>query len=250
MKKILHYIGLVIAALAILSIIAAVIFYIANSDLRAIEQRDREDSAYKKVAAEKKDKEQDKKSDKKDKQKKDTQQDKQKSDSKDNQSKDNKKKDKQQEEEEVTFKESAKYTPESLAEIIGDLEKYSTRYFEIGEEKCLNYWFAGKKIEDEDRYDECNYYLFEDKKSAKKAFNYMKEYWISNETDSGNTFIRGWEEGVCDASVEIFIYHTNNMIITAEVQVVSEWATPVDSDESYDAPVANYERIDFIKSHF
>jgi len=107
--------------------------------------------------------------------------------------------------------------------------------------------YAPKKTDDDLYYDECNYYMFMDNDSAQKAFEYMKENWIQDETDAGKKYIRGWEAGVCDASVEIYIYITNNMIITTEVQVVSEWS--VDSPD-YAPPTNHQERVDFINKHF
>ena len=86
-----------------------------------------------------------------------------------------------------------KYTTESLAAQIGSLEKYSSREFRIGNEKCLDIWFAGTKTNDDLYYDECNYYIFKSKSSAGKAFNYIKKNWIDRETDSGTDFVQGWE---------------------------------------------------------
>ena len=144
-----------------------------------------------------------------------------------------------------------KYTTESLAAQIGSLEKYSSREFRIGNEKCLDIWFAGTKTNDDLYYDECNYYIFKSKSSAGKAFNYIKKNWIDRETDSGTDFVQGWENAD-DASVELYIHLSENMIITAYVQVISEWGLPVEDDGGTShSPSRTYqERIDFIKKNF
>lgn len=145
-----------------------------------------------------------------------------------------------------------KYTLETLGEKIGDIEKYSSRETEIGKMKCLDIWFPGVKTDDDLYYDECNYYIFKNNYSARKAFNYMKRNWIGKETDSGKNNVQGWEKGVDDASVEIYIQITQNMIITTEVQVTSEW-TYFDSEDmetEYSSPSIHLGRVEFIKKNF
>lgn len=145
-----------------------------------------------------------------------------------------------------------KYTPETLSSKIVYDEKYTTRDFKIGDIECQSIRFSGKNTNNDLYYDKCNYYIFKNNKASQKAFNYMNDKWIESETDSGKNFVQGWEADVCDASVEIFIYLTENMIITTEVQVVSEWAMPEDdTDDPFYAPPTNHkERVDYIKSHY
>ena len=77
----------------------------------------------------------------------------------------------------------------------------------------------------------------------------MKKNWIERETDHGKNYIQGWEADVLDAEVEIFVYQSENMIITAELQVSSSWREP-ENGEDGNSSVGFYYRKDFIKNNF
>lgn len=144
------------------------------------------------------------------------------------------------------------YSFNTLENKIGNFDKYSSRDFTIGKEDCVNYWYAGPKINNGIFYDECDYYIFDNNRSASKAFDFMKKNWIDNETDSGNNYVQGWEKGVCDASLEIYIHLTENMIITTYVQETVEWGTPDDIDAQTESETSkiNMNSVDFIKNNF
>ena len=143
-----------------------------------------------------------------------------------------------------------KYNKAYLQEIIETDKVMSERQFDMCGYECMDYWYTSRNNDDDDVcYDEFSYYVFEDEKTAKKAFKKCKESWIDRETDSGDNYVQGWEGGVCDAEVEIFIYQTDNMIITTELLVISAWAVGPEDEAAY-APVNHYYRKDFIMSHF
>lgn len=144
----------------------------------------------------------------------------------------------------------AVYTLDTLGAKIENIGEYSSRNFKIGNENSLNLWYAGVKTDDDLFYDECDYYIFDNNRSASKAFKYMKKNWIDTETDSGTDFVHGWEKGVSDASVEIYIQLAENMIIITHVQVTSEWGTHEGEDETDTSAKTNPKRIDFIKNNF
>ncbi len=232
MKKILDKLMLLGIAIAILVAVVGVAWYIATSDLREIEKRNKADPVYQKAMAEIAEKEK-------------TEKEKQAKLDKIN-------KEIQEEERAVAdFEKSVKgkYTKEYLQRMISSDRKMADRLISIGAYDCMNYWYASHDWDDDLCYDELSYYVFKNERCAKKAFNTLKKSWIDRETDSGPNYIQGWEGGVLDAEVEAFIYQTDNMIITAELQVVSSWAEPVDEGDSNSA-VNFYYRRSFIEDNF
>ena len=239
MKKVLYIIidklKLLGIALGIFAIFIGVVWFIGSAPLREAERQNKADPVYQKVMAEiaekdKADKERQKKLDKLDAEKQ------------------------EKEKAKADFEESikGKYTKEYLSKKIVTDRKMAERLVSMGGYDCMNYWYASHNWDDELCYDELSYYVFKDKKSAQIAFESMKESWIEAETDSGKNYIQGWEKDVMDAEVETFIYHTDNMIITAELQVVSGWAEPVDGEDGEDgnSTVGFFYRKDFIMDNF
>ena len=232
LKKLLDIFLLLLCALGILAIVAGIIYYIITADLRELERKNKEDPVYQKVMAElaekeKAEKERQEKLDKLDEQK-------------------------QEERKAIADFEKkikGKYTKDYLLKKISSDKKMAEHLYQIAGYDTMNYWYTSHNLEDELCYDELSYYVFKDEKSAKAAFDSMKEEWIETETDSGKNYVQGWERGVLDASLEIFIYQTDNMIITTELQVVSEWAEPEDG-EADNSSVGYYYRKDFIKKYF
>lgn len=231
-KVILDKILLFGIGVGLFAVVVGVAWYYATADMRELERKNKADPAYQKVMAEIAEKE---KAEKEKQEKLDRLSEK-----------------KQAEQKAIAkFEESVKgkYTRESLLKKISSDKKMGEHLVQIGGYDCMNYWFTSHNWEDDLCYDELSYYVFKDKKSAKKAFKAMKESWIEQETDSGKNYAQGWEADVMDAEVEVFIYQTENMIISTELQVVSGWSEPEYGEEDNSA-VAFYYRKDFIKDHF
>ena len=219
-------------ALVILGVVAWIALYYADADIREIERRNKENPVYQKVMAESLEKE--------------------KAENERQKKLDAINKNKQEEEKAIAdFENSVRgnYNKEYLLKNIPADIKMAERLVKIGGYDCMNYWCTSHNWDDDLYYDELSYYVFKNKKSAKKAFKALKESWIERETDSGSNYIQGWEAGVIDAEVEVFIYQTDNMIITAELQVVSSWHEPEDGEDS-NSTAGFYYRKDFIKDKF
>lgn len=232
LKKLLDKLMLLVTALAIFGVIIGIVWYFTTADLREIERKNKADPVYQKAMAEiaekdKAEKEIQKKLDKLDKKR-------------------------QAEEKAIAdFEKSVrgKYNREYLLSKIPSDIKLANRLVAMNGYDCMNYWCASHDWEDDLCYDELSYYVFQNEGCAKKAFKELKESWIDRETDSGKNYAQGWETGVLDAEVEVFIYQTDNMIVTAELQVASGWAEPEDGDDS-NSVVGFYYRKDFIKDRF
>lgn len=231
-KKLLDILKLIGIALGIVALLTGIGWYIVTADLREIERKNKADPIYQEVMAKKA--EQDKID--KEKQKK----------------LDENEKKKQKEEKSIAdFEKSikGKYTKEYLRRIAASDKKMAEHLVKIGKYDCMAYFFTSHDWDDDLCYDELSYYVFKNERSAKKAFKYIKENWIGSETDSAKNYVQGWEKDVLDASVEIFVYQIDNMIITAELQVVSGWTEP-EYGEDYDPAVSFYYRKSFILDNF
>lgn len=223
---------LLVTALVILGIISGIGWYFITADLRETDRKNKADPVYQKVMAEIAQKEK-------------AEKERQKKLSKLNEKK-------QAEEKEIAdFEKSirGKYTKEYLLQKISSDKKMADRLVNMGGYDCMNYWYTSHNWDDEPCYDELSYYVFKNDSCAKKAFNSLKGSWIDRETESGTDYIQGWEAGVLDAEVEVFIYQTQNMIVTAELQVVSGWSEPEDGGDG-NSIVEFYYRKSFIKDNF
>lgn len=229
LKKLLDKLLLLVTALAIMGIIVGIIWYFITADLREIERQNKVDPAYKKIIAEAAKKEKAEKE----------------------KLKELDKKKKAEEKAKTSFEKSikGKYTKDYLSQIISSDRKMSEGLFIVGNKKCMKYWFASHDWDDDLCYDELSYYVFKNESCAKKALNTMKETWIDRETDSGENYVQGWQSNVLDAQVEMFIYQIDNMIITTDLQVVSEWSEPETGEED-NSVVGFFYRKDFIIGTF
>lgn len=232
LKKILDKLLLLAIAFGILIAVAGIALYYADAGIREIERKNKADPIYQEAMAKAAEKEKAKKEEQK---------------------RLDKLSQKQLEEEKAIadFEKSinGKYNKEYLSNKLVSDKKMANHLFTMGEYECMNYWYTSHDWDDDLYYDELSYYVFKNQKAAKKAFNNIKESWIESETDAGKNYVQGWEAGVCDASVEIFIYQTDNMIITAKLQVVSAWSEPEYEDSDNSAVNFNY-RKKFILDHF
>lgn len=223
---------LLLSALAIMAILVFIGWYVLTADLRETERKRKADPVYQKVMAEyaAKEKEEIEK-----------------------QKKLNKLSAKKQAEEKAIadFEKSikGKYTKEYLLKKAQSDIKMSGHLSNIGGYECMSYYYTSHNWEDDLCYDELSYHIFKNERAAKKAFKDMKKNWIESETDSGTNYVQGIESGVLDATVEVFIYQTDNMIITAELMVASAWSEPEYEDDG-NSVVNFYYRKNFIKNNF
>ena len=116
------------------------------------------------------------------------------------------------------------YGKKELEEIVGS--SLNERERKIDNYPCKEYY-----TDNNSKYADVRFYAFDEKSNHDKIYKDMKSDWIGEITDEGENYIQGWENGVCDAAIEIFIYKSGNLIITTDIQVVSCWA------ESPDDPI-------------
>lgn len=231
-RKLLDFLKLFVIALVIVAVLVLIAWYIVTADLREIERRNKADPVYQEVMAKKAEED--------------------KANAKRQKKLDKIEKERQAEKKAIAdFEKSikGKYTKEYLLNKISSDKKIATRLSGVGNYDCINYWYTSHNWEDEPCYDELSYYVFKNERCAKKAFRVFKERWIDNETDSGKNYVQGWEANVMDANVEVFIYQVDNMIITAELQVISAWAEPIDGESTNSAVSFNY-RKNFVIDNF
>lgn len=106
-----------------------------------------------------------------------------------------------------------KYSEKVLRENYGiDHLKYSER--EIDGITCKWYRVTGtNRVEPEDYLE---YYIFANERDAKDALESMREWLQDDVTDSGLDYVEGWERGVMDASIYVYLYRSKNMIVQSE----------------------------------
>ena len=66
--------------------------------------------------------------------------------------------------------------------------------------------------------------------SAKKAFKNYKEKAFREIEAEGDDYVQGWLDGVMDASIREYAVLKGNMIIYAEITVISEWPMSEDAN--------------------
>ena len=126
---------------------------------------------------------------------------------------------------------TGKFTKETLDRICGVELRQDDR--EIGKVKCKYYW-NNRNVPTE--FDDLRFYVFENNRSAKKAFNNIKKNYFTEIVDEGDDFVKGEEAGVVDASVVTYFYIHNNLIIKVDTEVYSEWAYNPDDPSTYPEP--------------
>lgn len=111
--------------------------------------------------------------------------------------------------------------------------------------KCVSIYNPYEKSETEEYM---KYLKFSNNKKASKAYTLLKENGYYNITEEGENYFIGWEEGVQDASIKEMVCLYDNMIVSAEIYVVSEWARSEDdtSQSAWEYP----ERKQFVFDNF
>lgn len=132
------------------------------------------------------------------------------------------------------------YTPEDVVTICG-FGKERSRDFEMAGVESINVMPTKSSIDE--HFDEMDFYIFESKADAKRAFN-KTDYWFEDIEEEGNDYRKGWLAGVCDANVEEYEYLTGNMIIIVHTDVVSCWAEPIEPEDDDSTDKSEIKEVD------
>ena len=111
------------------------------------------------------------------------------------------------------------YTPEDIVETCG-FKTERSRDFKMAGVESVNVMSTKSSIDE--RFDYMDFYIFESKADALRAFKKTTS-WFSDIEEENDDHRLGWRAGVSDAEVESYEYLTGNMIILVDMQVVSSW---------------------------
>ena len=116
------------------------------------------------------------------------------------------------------------YDQSKIEQITGlELREYDTEFYNV---ECKEYYTGN--VDNDYKY--VTFYVFDDVFSAIKVYREIKKDWFYSITDQGDNYIQGWLSGVCDASIEGFVYISGNLIIYTDIEVIGEWES---SEEDY-----------------
>lgn len=95
--------------------------------------------------------------------------------------------------------------------------------------KYLDVWYSGEKSTAREHL---RFRVFDSSSQAKRAFKNMYESYEDYRgiDEEGDNWFAGWEPGVCDASIYNMVYIEDNVLIMAELEVISEWPVGLDDD--------------------
>lgn len=102
------------------------------------------------------------------------------------------------------------------------------RHDEIEREDGITYQKLWNNRNIETKFDDLTFYLYRNKKDAKKVFNQIKKSTFSEVLDEGDNFVKGWEDGVIDANVISYYYLDKNLIVKTDLYVTSDWGMSPD----------------------
>ena len=111
------------------------------------------------------------------------------------------------------------YTPEDIVETCG-FKSERSRDFKMAGVESVNVMSTKSSIDE--RFDYMDFYIFESKADALRAFKKTTS-WFSDIEEENDDHRLGWRAEVSDAEVESYEYLTGNMIILVDTQVVSSW---------------------------
>lgn len=95
---------------------------------------------------------------------------------------------------------------------------------------------------DSDMKDRLMFYIFDDDSKAAEAFANMPGSMYNISVDEDDHII-GYDEGVCDASIQSLRYVEGNVIIYAELACYSGWS---EGSDDYSPPVVDDEIADYV----
>ena len=121
------------------------------------------------------------------------------------------------------------YTPEDIDETCG-FKNERSRDFKMAGVESINVLSTKSSIDE--RFDYMDFYIFESKADARRAFKKTTS-WFSDIEEEDDDHRLGWRAGVSDAEVESYEYLAGNMIILVDMQVVSSWdeVIPVEGED-------------------
>ena len=99
----------------------------------------------------------------------------------------------------------------------------------------LRLWHAGKR---ESEIDYLDFLVYDSPSDARNVYDSIYEDYkqYNRDWDEGEDWFTSWEPGVCDASIVQMICIQDNVIITADIEIRSEWAE--DDIDTVTVPVA------------
>ena len=103
--------------------------------------------------------------------------------------------------------------------------KMKERDTKLNKYECTEYFNYDTNTSD---YNKVSFYVFDDISTANKVYKQISKSWFNHVTDEGDNYIQGWLDGVCDASVEAFVYVKGNLIIYTEMTVQGCWECDID----------------------
>lgn len=108
----------------------------------------------------------------------------------------------------------------------------------------------------ETKFDDLTFYLYKNKRQARKRFEEIKKNTYSEILDEGDNFVKGREAGVIDANVISYYYLDKNLIIKTDLYVTSDWGMnpdgiiPGSTNDTLTKTVNEEEVIKMIKENF
>ena len=116
---------------------------------------------------------------------------------------------------------------------------WSIRKYEDDNQIYLSIWNGSHK---EEALDYLSFRVYDSASDAKKAYKEILEYYKSysdSDVVEGFNWFTGWEPGVCDAFIYEMVYLQDNVIIYADLDIVSAWADDYwyDDDETIETSV-------------
>ena len=129
---------------------------------------------------------------------------------------------------------SPMYTKESVTKTCGFEEDRTLVYDEDVKGYSCQYLLPRESSVDK-HFEYMYFFIFDSEKEAKKAFQATDE-WFYNIEEEGSDYRIGWLANVYDADIEQYEYLTGNMIVTVDMQCVSEWPQVL-PDPGEDEPI-------------
>ena len=130
----------------------------------------------------------------------------------------------------------------------GVLNKWAIEKSDYQGTVSLRIWHSSKR---NDALDYMTFHVYDSSSEAKKAYGNIYDEFSEYKSEEGDNWFCYWEPGVCDAEVERMYYIEDNVIITAEIGVISCWsgdylddgATPTTATTTSDDPYVTNRRL-------
>ena len=95
----------------------------------------------------------------------------------------------------------------------------------------LYVWYSGKKSTAREHL---SFRVFNSSSQAKKTFKNIYESYQNYRgvEEEGENWFAGWEPDVFDASIYTMVYLEDNVLIMAELEIISEWPEPITDEDN------------------